>query len=192
MTILIDMDDVLEKLAEAWVCYLNNKYGTSVSIEDVKDFDLSLAFPTLSKETVYAAEKTDEIWDLVKPMPGADAALKKLIKDGHEVIIVTATEYESLRAKMDKVLFKYFPYLSWKQVIITSRKYLIKGDVLIDDGPHNLVKGDYKKILFDANHNRSFDEKSVGAVRVKNWDEALEEIDRIERVCSSKAHPIAQ
>lgn len=173
MTVLVDMDDVIEKLVDGWVDYNNEKFGTDVKPEDVKDWNMSLAFPTLTREQVYAAEMDESLWDRVKPMPGADEALRSLIADGHDVYIVTATRYETLRAKMDKVLFRYFPYLSWNNVIITSNKHLIRGDVLIDDGPHNLMGGDYRKILFDANHNRNFDETSVGAVRVRSWEEAL-------------------
>ena len=36
------------------------------------------------------------------------------------------------------------------------------GDVLIDDGPHNLVNGPYFRILFDQPHNRGIDEKKYG------------------------------
>ena len=178
MVILIDMDDVLECLVNAWIPYLNKKYSTNVAVEDIKEWNMSKAFPTLSYEQVYSAEMDDDFWKDVKPMPGADEALRKLIADGHELFVVTATVYETLRSKMENVLFKYFPYLDWSHVIITSHKYLINGDILIDDGPHNLAKGNYHKILFEACHNRSFDESSIGAVRVKNWEEAYEEVCR--------------
>lgn len=39
---------------------------------------------------------------------------------------------------MEDLLFRWFPFITWDQVIITSRKQFIKGDVLIDDGIHNL------------------------------------------------------
>ena len=182
MTVLIDMDDVLECLLEAWLNYNNEKFGTHVTLEDICEWDLSKAFPGFTKEAVYAAELDASIWKTVKPMPGADEALRKLISDGHSIYVVTATMYETLQAKMDDVLFKYFPYLSWDQVIIANNKHLIKGDVLIDDGPHNLTGGEYEKILFTAPHNRFFDEKEIGAVRVSNWNEAYEEVCRIDRI----------
>lgn len=179
MVILVDMDDVLEKLVEGWVEYNNRKFGTNVKPEDVNDWNVSLAFPELTWEQVYGAEKDDALWDLVKPIPGADEGLRRLIAAGHEIYIVTSTHYETLPAKMDKVLFRYFPYIRWDHVIITNNKHMIKGDVLIDDGPHNLTGGEYRKILFSANHNLGFDETSVGAVRVNNWDEACEAVERI-------------
>ena len=180
MTILVDMDDVLEQLVAGWVAYLNERFGTNKSTEDVRSWNVSLAFPELTHEQVYSAVSDDHLWDFVKPMPGAVETLKKLIDEGHEVYIVTATGYETLRAKMEKVLFRYFPFLSWKQVIITENKQMIRGDILIDDGPHNMTGETYKKILFSANHNRDFDEAAVGAERVENWDEVYLAIKRVQ------------
>ena len=52
---------------------------------------------------------------------------------------------------------------------------MVRGDVLIDDAPHNLVGGEYAKILFDRPHNRSFDHVANDALRVNTW----EEIDQV-------------
>lgn len=181
MKILIDMDDVLEYLVDAICEWNNNKFGTSTKKEDVTDWNLCLAFPSLTKEQVYDCEFNNDFWKTVKPIDGADEALKKLISDGHEIFIVSASYFETLRSKMENVLFKYYPFLDWQHVIITRNKQMIKGDVLIDDGPHNLVGGEYEKILFEANHNLDFDEKSIGAYRARTWTEVLKIIDNIDK-----------
>ena len=67
----------------------------------------------------------------------------------------------------------------FKRVIICHHKDFLKGDILIDDGPHNMQGGEYRKILFSANHNLDFDEASVNAVRVTGWDEVLEAVEKI-------------
>lgn len=179
MTILVDMDDVLEQLVVGWVQYVNERFGTSTTAQDVCQWDMSKAFPTLTHAQVYSAINDDALWDYVHPMPGAAETLQKLTEDGHQIFIVTATGYQTLRAKMEKVLFRYFPFLQWHQVIITEHKQMIQGDVLIDDGPHNLAGGQYRKLLFDAGHNRNFDEASIGAVRVHNWNEVYQEITKM-------------
>lgn len=176
MTILVDMDDVLEKLVEGWTEVLNQRYGTKVSADDVDDWDISKAFPTLTREQVFEVAEEEELWYHVKPIEGAKQALETLIKEGHKIYIVTASVYQTVHIKMKEVLFKYFPFITWNQVIIASNKQMIKGDVLIDDAPHNLEGGDFHKILFTAGHNRKFNEKTIGAVRVNNWTEALREI----------------
>lgn len=140
---------------------------------------MTQAFPGLTTEQVYSAIYDDALWDDVYPMPGAAEALQQLMAEGHEIYVVTATLYQTLKAKMEKVLFRYFPFIDWSHVIITENKHLIRGDVLIDDGPHNLTGGCYRKILFEAGHNKCFDEKTVGAVRVRNWEEAVAEVHRI-------------
>lgn len=178
MTILIDMDDVLEQLVAGWCAYLHDRYGTQTRACDVREWNMTKAFPGLTREQVYGATEDDALWDYVLPMPGAAEGLRQLLEDGHEIYVVTATGYKTLRAKMEKVLFRYFPFLDWSRVIVTENKQMIAGDILIDDGPHNLTGSRYGKILFSAGHNRSFDETSIGAIRVNNWRETVAAVRR--------------
>ena len=104
---------------------------------------------------------------------------QKLIDDGHKIYIVTCAEYESLRVKMDEVLFKYFPFFTWKDVIIASKKQMIKADILVDDGVHNHVGGDYIKLLYTAPHNCEYDAEANGMVRVGSWREVYEFISQL-------------
>lgn len=171
MVILVDMDDTIEQMLVAWVKSVNEVYGTNVSYDDISDWDVSAAFDGLNREQVYGVITEDEFWENVEPMPYAPEVLKKLIEYGDEVYIVTATPYRSIPSKMDHLLFKYFPFIKWENVIVTSRKQLLKADVMIDDGPHNLVGGCYRKILVSCPHNRNFDATSNGMIRVDNWHE---------------------
>lgn len=179
LTILVDMDDTIENLAEAWVAYLNARHQTSTNLSDITDWDISKAFPTLTKEQVYAPLFEDAFWSWVKPMEGASEALQKLIADGHTVLIVTTSNYQTMAAKMEQVLFHYFPFLTWNDVIITAHKQLIKGDVLVDDGIHNLEGGDYFKILMTAPHNRNYDADKNGMYRVSSWSETYSAIQAL-------------
>lgn len=102
--------------------------------------------------------------------------LKKLIDDGNDVYIVTASNLDSVSAKMNKVLFKYFPFIKPQNVIITAKKQLVLGDILIDDAPHNMG-GQYKGFLFTANHNKSITDDELlklNSVRVNNWKEVYD------------------
>lgn len=179
LTILVDMDDTIENLTEAWVHYTNERYGTHTVKSDVRNWDVSSAFPTLTHDQVYDLLLEEELYRTSVPLDGAYEYLQRLIADGHEIYIVTCTQYEIMKVKMEELLFKFFPFLHWDHVIITARKQMIRGDVLVDDGPHNLVGGDYEKILMSASHNEDFDAEANGVRRVYNWKEAYARICEI-------------
>lgn len=180
LKILIDMDDTIEHLLIAWVDYINKRYGTSVKHEDVTQWDLRVAFPTLTNEQLHSLLEEDEFWKTVRPMEGAAETIQWMIDQGHEVYIVTASACRTIQPKMEYVLFKYFPFLTWDNVIITTHKQMIQGDILIDDAPHNLLGGKYVKILMDAPHNRAFNAEANGMCRIKNWDDAKSVIEGME------------
>lgn len=83
-------------------------------------------------------------------------------------------DYHTCKTKVERLL-ELFPFLDWEHIIFACNKQMVRGDVLIDDAPHNLVGGEYAKILFDRPHNRSFDHVAHDALRVNTW----EEIDQV-------------
>ena len=171
MIILIDADDVLEDLSPKWVAWLNARYGLNAPYETHTDWNMEHVFPELSREQVYDVEMNEEFYATLEPLPGAVSCVRRLVEEGHSVYVVTTTPYQIVRAKMEQVIFRYFPFLSWKNVILTSNKHLIQGDVLIDDGVHNLLGGSYRKILMTGPYNKDFDAEGAGMIRVHNWDE---------------------
>lgn len=181
MRILIDMDDVLENFSEAWINALNEEYGTDVDVNEARDWKMEKSFPDLTPAQIYAPLYDDAFWLTVRPIPGASEALERLIAEGNEIYVVTASNYTTLKTKMEDVLFRFYPFLDWRNVIVAYRKQMICGDVLIDDGPHNLVGGDYVKILYDAPHNRDFDAEGNGVIRAGSWDEICDYLEIIFR-----------
>lgn len=186
MRILIDMDDTLEHLSDAWVAYLNKKYHRDVIRENVNDWDISKFYPGLDKTQVFDPLLHEELWETVQPFEDAPDILLKFIEEGHEIYVVTSSTYKSLKSKLDLALFRYFPFLNNQNVIVTYNKQMIKGDVLIDDAVHNLVGGDYVKILMDAPYNRDYDAENNGMTRVKNWKEVYEVIKQLEKTTEAK------
>jgi 5'(3')-deoxyribonucleotidase len=170
ITILIDVDDTIENLCESWCEFINRKYGTSVTYKDVTEWDISKFFPTLTKEQVFEPLHNEELWQYVKPKPGAVEYIKKLMDDGFTVYLCTSTDYRNVKVKFEQVIQKYFPYISWKQMIVTDKKQIIKADFLVDDGVHNLEKGDYVKILMSAPHNANYNAEENEMFRADNWE----------------------
>ena len=181
MTILVDMDDVIENLLDAWIKFLNDKYGLSVKGSDVKEWDMRLVYPTLTPDQLYEPLHLKSFWNSVEPKEKASEYIQKLILDGHEVYIVTATHYGTLKIKVECIINRYFPSLPYKNIIVAYKKQMIIGDVLIDDYPPNLIGGQYLGILFDAPYNRSFPNKEHGITRVSSWEEIYEVISNLQK-----------
>lgn len=59
--ILCDADDVIENLIDCWISAINQRYGTTVKPSEVTDWDVSLFFPTLTKEQVFDPIKEKDI-----------------------------------------------------------------------------------------------------------------------------------
>jgi len=173
LTVLVDMDDVLENLCDTWLSVLNERHGTSVGVEDIQEWDITKFFPSLTRKEVFRPLEEKDTWIRVKPCQGACEYTKKMIEDGHRVIVVTASNpgSKAVSYKFKYVLFKYFPHFSYKDVVIATQKQLIKGDVLIDDNPANLENADYFGILVNRPHNRNYKIQSGRMKRADTWDE---------------------
>lgn len=183
MIILTDLDDVLDNLLETWVKRLNEKYNLTVNPDDITDFNIYKFYPDLIPEQIYAPLHESNFASRLHPKPGAQRVVKQLLKDGHRIVVVTASHYTTIENKIDLFLRPYFPDISDNCVIMTPLKHLIIGDVMIDDSYDALsVSAPWRhKLLFDAPHNRGKDETKIGAVRVKNWDEIYTVINNIEK-----------
>ena len=172
LTVLVDMDDTIEQLLAAWVRLANRRFGADVQIEQIADWDVSKAFENATHDEVYALLQEPALYEQVEPIEDAPQYLKRLIDDGHDVYIVTSSPYQVMHVKVETILKRYFPYIDWEHVILTYNKSLIRGDVLVDDGVHNLVGFPGARILFSAPHNRAFDADAAGMLRVDTWPQA--------------------
>ena len=175
LTILFDADDVAENLLNCWFkipsdpLYLK-PYFHQVAFEDIKDWDMTLAFPTLTKQQIFGVLHDDELWKSLEPMPGSQRVLQKWFDQGHQLYMVTASDYRTCKVKVERIL-EMFPFLDWEHIIFASNKQMIRGDILIDDGIHNLLNGEYFKILFNRPHNRGLDVEKYGVQRADTWDD---------------------
>ena len=94
LTILFDADNVAENLLDRWLDILNKRYEKNACREDVTCYDTKAAFPTLTWEQVYAVLKKPELWAGLEPMPWAVKVLEKLHAEGHELYMVTASDFD--------------------------------------------------------------------------------------------------
>lgn len=172
--VICDIDDVL----------LDNEKGMRAILEDVAGRKIgkidSWGFDMLSeKERALAKDRvnSEELFRYTTYVEGGIEAVKRLQED-HEVYFVTSVceKVEQLRKKQVYEMFG-----STKNLIITPHKYLIKGDLMIDDGPHNIDSSICdKNIVFNRDWNAGLDldrlrekDRSKEYVRAYTWGQIM-------------------
>lgn len=168
--ITIDMDEVLchfmPKLVELY----------SIDISEVTSWNIDKHMPgateTISIPGFY--------YDL-KPLDGAVDGMKKLIEDGHDVVITTASPKSSRYAYEDKRewVMKYLPFFDMNNFISAHRKDLIGCDIMFDDGPHNIASFKGKTVLMKRPWNDNV--VDIADHVVESWEEFLAIVDEMSR-----------
>lgn len=171
--ILFDSDDVAVDFTGVWLQELNKQYNTNVQAEQIKSWNMAKYFPELTQEQVYGVLDNADIWQALSPMPGSRLYLSLLYEEGYRLYMATATPCTKSDHKCRRIQ-QLFPFLDHEHIIISHNKQMIRGDVLIDDGPHNLVGGEYYKILFERPHNVKFPNEEYDMHRVRGWDEVYQ------------------
>lgn len=184
MRILLDLDDTISIFMPTCVKVYNEIYDTRHSIEEICRWDISGIFEH-SLWSIF--EKTD----VLQHMPLKDGALE-VIREWHEkgieIIIVTGTDnVESYADKikwLDNVGLKAYI----KDIIPTKNKYIVSGDILIDDNPSYLYCWQKENpnglcIMMTAQHNK---DKIYPFVRVDNWEQIKENVKKFQNKVDNK------
>ena len=152
--LLIDQDDVLAEYIKGVVEAFNNKYETNFTTEDCTTWDLTSVFG----ESIINVMHEPELFYNLEPVIDAIEVFERLYKSGlFEMYIVTAAHPRSVEAKYWWIE-KYMPFLPQSHIIVSSAKYMIKGDYLLDDGMHNIKafkEAGGTPVVFKRPHNQN-------------------------------------
>lgn len=164
----VDLDDVLWDLLSAWLKRYNVIVDGDVKPSDVKSWNIEQYIVPNTREMLFYILEQNDFWETVQPMHGAREALYRLMRDGYNVYIVTASNYKTLPSKLNHFLDLY-PFVHKDQVVVTKEKQLLDLDVMIDDNPENLCHASYDKLLFDRPSNQWVRKDDIH--RVYTWAE---------------------
>ena len=180
MTIVCDIDCILNDLVEKTLDMYNSQSGKSIQMSDITSYNFFDCLSYEDAEGIVALFKNKSLWDSLKPREGAQNALKQLIKRGHHVYLATATDPVNFGWKIDW-LQQYFSFIPSDNVIRIMDKSLLKCDVLIDDCLDNLVSVFCDRITLNYPWNQSSSKDIVyDIVRCENWDEIVDAINKLE------------
>lgn len=164
-TLLIDQDDVLAEYIKGVTKAYNHKYQANRDVEECTSWNLYSIFG----EEIETVMHEPSLFRHLEPVKDALEVFERLYRSHlFEMYIVTAASPASVEAKFEWIR-EHLPFFPEDRVIVCKRKYMIKGDFLLDDGMHNVeefLEAGGTPIIFDRPHNRH---KGQGITRVKDW-----------------------
>ena len=158
ITFGIDCDEVLRSLLDGMVTLYNKNFGESMTMDDVKDFDVDVSFPKVMELTGETASKwffqehSEELFLHSPAISGATQAIKTLQKYGQVIIV---SYQKSFKNKMDTLYWLKGHGINPDGICFVKNKTLLHLDYLVDDNPFNFWGCNVKcGILIDAPYNK--------------------------------------
>lgn len=172
LTIMIDIDGVLNTLDTTVIEIYNEDSGDSLSPQDITEYHIEKFVKPEYKDNFHKYFLDKRVWQRIKVVKYACEVLNKLWDEGYNLIFVTKTECENM-VKKRNWLNRNFSFMGEdnirKRLYSAPKKQFIRADIAIDDGLFNLV-GDrtYYSICFDKPYNQT-DELIPCFTRVYDW-----------------------
>lgn len=137
-TILIDVDGVLANMVEPWLDVLYRVTHRSHHVNQIQGFDFQGVCNPHEAAQVWRYIAGTPGWCLgLLDYPGAANALGRLRRLGR-VVAVTAPLAESDFWTFERARWLGRRGFRKEDIVFASDKSLVTGDVLIDDGQHNI------------------------------------------------------
>lgn len=174
----VDADNVCNNMVLVMYELYEERTGIRLNYEDTTCYDFS---GIGSKEVIadlYSMFGDKEMWDRLEPPPNAQKYLKKLC-DGFDTRIVTATDARNFAWKVDWFA-RFYPWIPSGHIVCLHDKQWLMTDYAIDDYQENLKGDAAHRILIDSPWNRAERDDVFGFIRVKDLEEAYENICQIE------------
>lgn len=153
MRIYLDMDGVLVDLMHGWLPWLNEKSGLDLTSADVDMWGLEKVYP-LPFSTIRRPLHKKGFWEGLPPYEGAVSFVQVLDAMGHEVYLATAPFPSDVCMWGKKTWFEHhLDFLPPSRLIIVHDKHVLRGDMLVDDKPENLLQFRGDRVLFNQPWN---------------------------------------
>lgn len=181
MVICLDIDNVLNNLTEEAIKLYNYRNNKNIQMSDITTYNFFDCLSRNDAEAIVSLFNEEELWDSLKPLYGSQDGVKQLIKQGHNIYLVTATDVCNFAWKV-KWIEQHFPFISSNNIIRIMDKSLLRCDVLVDDSLDNLIGCFCDRICLDYIWNRNDAKDFVYDIRrATNWSDVINIIKQIDK-----------
>ena len=173
-TILLDIDGVICAFAETYLAILREQTGKSFNVSDVTNFDFTRCVSTRDEDR--------QVWNNLSNVTGLIAnlaghwdnliALDRL-RENHRVVAVTTPRWHCPKWMPERTAWLVKRGFATSDIVFVGDKSLVVGDILIDDGPHNITAWSAahpfgRAILLERPWNTSF-----------AWEDRIDSLDSV-------------
>lgn len=143
MIVLLDCDGVLADFTGGVLKVFNERNGTSFTSEDITYWDMAhcLGVPN---HVIYDIASEEGFCARLNPIPGVVDALDSLYKIA-DVYCVTSPIHTSRYWMYERTNWLHDLGITPSRIIQSSAKYLLMGDVFIDDKPRSVQSWVYAR-----------------------------------------------
>lgn len=168
MVIKLDIDGVLRNMEDVMAELYNNMYGTTMTGDDIVDYDVDISFPRLRQDGIDAfrfffIDHAIETMTAARQYKGAWEAVNKLREMGNVIKIVSYQP--SLDAKLRTLSWLELNSIKYDQIIFTNNpdKTGVDCDMIIDDCPKYLLAepAHVKKICINHKYNEFLKDQAI-------------------------------
>ena len=160
MVILVDQDDVLADFDAHFVTRWRAQYPHEFCLPPAEraHFYLRDDYPPRLAPQIAGIYTCPGFFRDLPPMPGGIEAVREMIALGHTLRICTSPidDYEHCVSEKIQWVERHLGRAFTKNIILTSDKTFVRGDLLIDDKPE--IRGAYtpvwEHVVFDRPYNR--------------------------------------
>ncbi|MBC7849506.1 MAG: 5'(3')-deoxyribonucleotidase [Chitinophagaceae bacterium] len=168
--VIVDMDEVIADPMGEMVQWYTEKYGLAVDYSKMINTGWIKGFPEQHQQECMQRLLSPGFFRNLPVMTGSQQVLEEINKRYELFIVSAAIEFpNSLKDKVEW-LNDYFPFITWRQIVLCGDKKLISGDHMIDDHVRNLINFNGKKYLFTSAHNVDV----MDYQRIDNWKEVAD------------------
>jgi 5'-nucleotidase len=172
----IDMDSVIVDLMSEWYKKYNQDYNDNLTINRITTWRANEYVKEECGSKIYDYLNEEGLFLKLKPLPHSIEVINRLVEI-YEVLIVTASPSKIAYQEKEEWILKHLSAIPRENIIFTHRKELIKGDLLFDDAPHNLLSFESKggiAVAMDYPYNRE-----VNCERVSSWLEFENKVQKL-------------
>jgi len=172
LNVLIDMDGVLADTHFELLKRYNSEYNANLKKSDLIHWDLT----KIQKAGTHLVKYFDTpgFFASLPVYEGARQGIEALSSIKCVELFIASAPTTVGYVEKEQWIKEYFPEIPVSNIIFTARKDMLAGDIIIDDGLHNIHPTRCSSaILFDQPWNRHGIASNKGVFRAHSWNDVV-------------------